>query len=138
MNATLGSNLHSQVAGIGGYAGAFTTCLIGAYFAYIGYAASTFVAGEIKEANKALPKTLAIASGLIIALYVSISLVGAYALKGIGQATVGNNTYSFLTAWSYLSYGGKVSLASVRLPTVKLWTTTVAVLAASGISLGSA
>jgi len=137
-NATLANNLQSQVAGIGGYAGAFTTCLIGAYFAYIGYAASTFVAGEIKEANKALPKTLAIASVLIIALYVSISLVGAYALKGIGQVTVGNNTYSLLTAWSYLSYGGKVTLASVGLPTVKLWTTTVAGLAGSGISLGSA
>ena len=137
-NATLTNNLQSQVAGIGGYAGAFTTCLIGAYFAYIGYAASTFVAGEIKEANKALPKTLAIASVLIIALYVSISLVGAYALKGIGEVSVGGNTYSLLTAWSYLSYGGKVSLASVGLPTVKLWTTTVAGLAGSGINLGSA
>src|SRR5438309_1574669 len=137
-NATLTNNLQSQVAGIGGYAGAFTTCLIGAYFAYIGYAASTFVVGEIKEANKALPKALAIASVLIIALYVSISLVGAYALKGIGEVSVGGNTYSLLTAWSYLSYGGKVSLASVGLPTVKLWTTTVAGLAGSGINLGSA
>ena len=32
--------------------------MIGAYFAYIGYAASTFVAGEVKEANKSLPKVL--------------------------------------------------------------------------------
>src|SRR5438876_6170809 len=135
---TLGTTLQGQAAGIGGYWGAFGTCLIGAYFAYIGYAASTFVAGEIKEANKALPKTLAIASVLIIALYVSISLVGAYALKGIGEVTVGGNNYSLLTAWSYLSYGGKVSLASVGLPTVKLWTTTVAGLAGSGINLGSA
>src|SRR5438128_7153211 len=138
VNGALSQGLDAAGSSAGGYWGAVFTAMVGAYFSYIGYAASTFVAGEIKEANKALPKTLAIASVLIIALYVSISLVGAYALKGIGQVTVGNNTYSLLTAWSYLSYGGKVTLASVGLPTVKLWTTTVAGLAGSGISLGSA
>src|SRR5438128_10393997 len=138
VNGALSQGLDAAGSSAGGYWGAVFTAMVGAYFSYIGYAASTFVAGEIKEANKALPKTLAIASVLIIALYVSISLVGAYALKGIGQVTVGNNTYSLLTAWSYLSYGGKVRLASVGLATVILWTTAVAGLCGSGINLGSA
>jgi amino acid transporter len=120
----------------GGYWGAVFTAMVGAYFAYIGYAASTFVAGEIKEANKSLPKTLVLASILIIALYVSISIVAADAIKGLGSQTVNGNSYSLLSAWSYLSYGG--GSLSPNLPNVKLWTTTVAGLTGSGISLGSA
>ncbi len=151
-NATLlGSNMtiQSQAAGVGGYWGAVATAIIGAYFAYIGYAASTFVAGEIKEANRSLPRTLLIASIIIIVLYVSVSLVGAAAIKGIGvecvngsvvtvgPCTGGGQEYSLLSAWSFFSYGNGPNLASAGLPAVKLWTTTLAGLTASGIGLGS-
>lgn len=131
------SAIQLQANAVGGYWGAVATAIIGAYFAYIGYAASTFVAGEIKEANKALPRTLLTASVLIIALFVGISVIAAGALKGIGQQTVNGNTYSLLSAWSYLSYGGKISLGDVGLPGVKLWTTTVAGLTGNGIGVGS-
>jgi amino acid transporter len=141
-NAALAQGLDKAGTSAGGYWGAVFTAMVGAYFAYIGYAASTFVAGEIKEANKSLPRTLVIASVLIIALYVSVSLVAAYAIKGLGTVTVNGNTYSLLSAWSYLSYGGGTLGSSAtppnNLPGVKLWTTTVAGLAASGINLGSA
>jgi basic amino acid/polyamine antiporter, APA family len=136
--------LDTAAAGVGGYWGAVETALVGAYFAYIGYAASTFVAGEIKEANKSLPRTLVVASVLIIALYVSISIVAASAIKGIAPVSVGNNNYSLLTAWSWLSYGCSPPASSTapnclvygNLPNVKLWTTTVAALTGSGIGLG--
>lgn len=123
------------------YWGAVGTALIGAYFAYIGYAASTFVAGEVKEANKSLPKTLLIASVLIIALYVSVSLFAARATMGLGLTPDGK--YSLFSAWSYLSYGCSTNtpiscLSAAGLPPVKLWTTTVAGLSASGLGLGSA
>ena len=145
VNAALSQGLDKAGSAAGGYWGAVETALIGAYFAYIGYAASTFVAGEIKEANKALPKTLVIASLLIIALYVSISIAGAGALKGVAAQTLPNgNSYSLLSAWSWLSYGCSVPSGSnaancltyANLPNVKLWTTTVAGLTGSAIGLG--
>ncbi len=136
----------------GGYWGAVSIAVVGAYFAYIGYAASTFVAGEIKEANRSLPKTLLISSVIIILLYVSVSLVASSVLKGIathcvvgttvtaGACSGGGQEFSLLSAWSYLSYNSVpgVTLSAAHLPTAKLWTTTLAGLSASGISLGSA
>jgi amino acid transporter len=69
---------------------------------------------------------------------VSISLVAAGAIKGIASQTLPNgNTYSLLSAWSYLSYGGG-SLATANLPSVSLWTTTLAGLTGNAIGLGSA
>lgn len=142
VNAALAQGLDKAGTSAGGYWGAVFTAMVGAYFAYIGYAAATFVAGEIKEANKSLPRTLVIASVLIIALYVSISLVAANAIKGLGAVTVNGNTYSLLSAWSYLSYGGgalgSTATPPNSLPGVRLWTTTVAGLTGSGINLGSA
>ncbi len=145
-NTTLASSLgkvaiQDQAASVGGYWGAVGTALIGAYFAYIGYAASTFVAGEVKQANRAIPKAVIFATLLIIALYVSISAGAAGALKGVAQVNIGGKEYSLLSAWSYLSHGGGIgapSLGAAGLPTVGLWTTTVAGLSASGIGLGSA
>ena len=137
VNGALSQGLDAAGSSAGGYWGAVFTAMVGAYFAYIGYAASTFVAGEIKEANKSLPKTLVIASVLIIALYVSISIIAADSIKGLASQTVGGNSYSLLSAWSFLSYGSGGDLVKAGLPNVKLWTTTVAGLAGSGINLGS-
>lgn len=147
VSAAVSQGLDGAATGVGGYWGAVSTALVGAYFAYIGYAASTFVAGEIKEANKSLPKTLVIASLLIIALYVSISVVASGAVKGVASVTLPNgNTYSLLTAWSWLSYGCSPPATSTAsnclvyagLPNVKLWTTTVAGLTGNAIGLGGA
>jgi amino acid transporter len=137
VNGALSQGLDAAGSSAGGYWGAVFTAMVGAYFAYIGYAASTFVAGEIKEANKSLPKTLVIASVLIIALYVSISIIAADSIKGLASTPVGGNSYSLLSAWSFLSYGSGGDLVKAGLPNVKLWTTTVAGLTGSGINLGS-
>jgi amino acid transporter len=139
VTAALNQGLDAKGMSAGGYLGAVQTALIGAYFAYIGYAASTFVAGEIKEANKSLPRTLILASLLIIALYVSISLVAGGAIKGIAAQTLPNgNTYSLLSSWSYLSYGVKDGLTNANLPNVSLWTTTLAGLTGNAIGFGGA
>ena len=150
LNPALGTPLQAQAAGIGGYWGAFGTALIGAYFAYIGYAASTFVAGEIKQANKNIPRSIVFATLLIIVLYVGVSWASSAALSGIAVHCVNGNTvtagacsgsglqYSLLSAWSYLSFGGGTSLANAGLPGVNLWTSAVSGVTASGIGLGSA
>ena len=87
----------------GDYWGAMAVATIGTYWAYIGFAASTFVGGEVKEAGRALPRTLFVANILIITLYVTISYISAHAAMLVGQ--VGD--YSFFSAYSFLSYGPK-------------------------------
>ncbi len=73
-----------DAANVGNYWSAVSTAMIGAYFAYIGYAASTFVAGEVKEANKSLPKVLLLSSVIIMVAYMVVSGLGAYADRGSG------------------------------------------------------
>jgi amino acid transporter len=86
----------------GGYWDAMAAATIGTYWAFIGFAASTFVGGEVKEAGKALPKTLFAANIIIITLYVTISYVSSHAAMLVGK--VGD--YSFFSAYAFLSYGG--------------------------------
>ena len=121
---------------VGNYWAAVSTAMIGAYFAYIGYAASTFVAGEVKEANKSLPKVLLVSSVIIMVAYMVVSGLGAYATAALGRITLPNgHTWTFFEAYSWLSYGGG-DLAKAGVPAIKAWTTTIA--AMTGIGLGLA
>jgi amino acid transporter len=122
---------------LGNYWSAVSVAMIGAYFGYIGYAASTFVAGEVKEANKSLPKVLLISSVIVMAMYMFVSSMGAYAAAALGRVTLPNgNVWTFLEAYSYLSYGGG-NLAQAGVPAVKAWTTTIAAFTGIGLNLAS-
>jgi amino acid transporter len=112
----------------GDYWGAMATAAIGAYWAYIGFAASTFVGGEVKEASKSLPKTLFAANIFILLLYISMSYISAHVAMDVGQ--VGN--YSFFSGYSFLSWGGGVLPAGVG----KVWMPTIAGIAAIGMGMG--
>ncbi len=126
-----------DAANVGNYWSAVSVAMIGAYFAYIGYAASTFVAGEVKEANKSLPKILLISSVIIMVAYMVVSGLGAYATAALGRTTLPNgNTWTFFEAYSYLSYGGG-DLAKAGVPAIKAWTTTVAAMTGIGMNLSS-
>ncbi len=126
-----------DAANVGNYWSAVSIAMIGAYFAYIGYAASTFIAGEVKEANKSLPKVLLISSVIIMVAYMTVSSFGAFATSALGRTTLPNgNTWSFFEAYSYLSYGGG-DLAKAGVPAIKAWTTTVAAMTGIGLGLGS-
>jgi amino acid transporter len=111
----------------GDYWGAMAVATIGTYWAYIGFAASTFVGGEVKEAGKALPKTLFIANIVIALLYVRISWVAANAARLVGH--VGD--YSFFSAYAFLSYGGGTLPEGVG----RAWMPNIAGFAASGMGL---
>ena len=125
-----------DAANVGSYWSAVSIAMIGAYFAYIGYAASTFVAGEVKEANKSLPKILLISSVIIMSMYMIVSSFAAYAASALGRVTLPNgNVWSFFEAYSYLSYGGG-NLATAGVPAVKAWTTTIAAFTGIGMGLG--
>ena len=112
----------------GDYWGAMATASIGSYWAYIGFAAATFVGGEVKEAGRALPRTLLIANVIIMLLYVTISYIAARAAMGVGQ--VGD--YSFFSAYAFLSYGGGELPAGVG----RAWMPNIAGFAAAGMGLG--
>jgi amino acid transporter len=84
-----------------GYWEAVSTAIIAAYFAFIGYASATFVAGEVKEAHKSLPKALFISGIAIVILYMSISTLMVRAGRMAGE----EGDYSFLTSIAYLNYG---------------------------------
>lgn len=54
---------HGMATGFtGGYWGSVFIAILGAYWAYEGYAATTFVAGEVKEANRNLPRSISLHS----------------------------------------------------------------------------
>jgi len=127
----------AAVISSGGYWFAVATAMIGAYFAYVGYAASTFVAGEVKEANRTLPRVLLISSVIIIFMYVLVSSLAAYASAGLGRVTLPNgDVWSFFEAYAYLSYGSG-HLSGTGIPVIKAWSTTIAGMTGIGLGLSS-
>ena len=123
------------------YWGAVSTAMIGAYYAYTCYAASSFVAGEVKEANKNMPRSLLIASVIIIIMYVTNSALSSYAAAAIDKVTLPNgHVWSFFDAYAFLSWGpgkGPAALATAGVPTIRVWTTVVAALTGTGLGLNS-
>jgi len=115
----------------GGYWGAVDVAILGAYWAYIGFAASTFVAGEIKEVAKNLPKTLFIANGFIILLYITMSYLASNAARMVGSVTVGGNTFTFFSAYAFMSFGKGTLPTGVG----KAWMPNIAGFAASGADI---
>jgi APA family basic amino acid/polyamine antiporter len=118
----------------GSYFDAVSIAMLGAYWSYIGYAASTFVAGEIKEANKTLPRTLFIAGILIVLVYMAVSM-GTY--LGTKVAVTPDGNWSLFSAFAFLSWSGKGSLAAAGLPGIKAWSTVVAGFSGAGMGLAS-
>ena len=124
-----------DAANVGNYWTAVFVAMTGAYFAYVGYAASTFVAGEVKEANKTLPRVLLLSSVIIMVVYVSVSSLAAYASAALGRVTLPNgNVWSFFEAYAYLSYGAG-DLAKAGVPAIKAWSTTIAGMTGIGVGL---
>jgi amino acid transporter len=117
----------------GGYFDAVSVAMLGAYWSYIGYAASTFVAGEIKEANRTLPRTLFIAGVLIVAVYMSVSMA---TYLGTKVAVTPDGKWSLFSAYAYLSWGDG-SLSKAGFPGISAWSTVVAGFSGSGMGLAS-
>ncbi len=123
-------------ANVGNYWTAVSVSLTGAYWVYSGFPATTFVAGELKEPKRNLPKVLIIAIIFIIVLYVTNAYFAADAAASVGRTTLPNgNTWSFFDAYSFLSYAGSVSQAGV--PPLRLFVPTLAAMSSMGLGLGS-
>ncbi|MEM3730449.1 MAG: APC family permease [Candidatus Bathyarchaeia archaeon] len=100
--------LHSgMVEAKTGFFSAFSVALGGAFWAYMGWYATTFVAGEVKEANKKLPKVVAIAGLIIMIVYLLASSLSAFSAMNVyvDKTTDYPNQWSFYQAYAFLSYG---------------------------------
>jgi APA family basic amino acid/polyamine antiporter len=60
--------------------GTAATQLFFVMFAYSGWNAATYVAGEVKNPAKILPRSLLLGTGLVVVLYLALNLVFAYAV----------------------------------------------------------
>jgi APA family basic amino acid/polyamine antiporter len=60
--------------------GTATTQLFYVMFAYTGWNAASYLAGEVKDPARILPRSLLLGTGLVVILYLALNLVFAYAI----------------------------------------------------------
>ena len=114
MNLAVDSGM-TATENISDFYGAFSFALAGAFWAYMGWYSTTFVAGEVKEANKKLPKVVVMAGLIIMLVYLAASSASAFStmnvplgpeIDGAYYTDAAGNRWDFFQAYSWLSYGG--------------------------------
>jgi amino acid transporter len=136
---------------VAGFFDAFSFALGGAFWAYMGWYATTFLAGEVKEANKKLPMVLLVSGLIIMIVYLLASSISA--ISAMNVAVTPDGKWSFYQAYSWLSYGGdKINWAAAGVPADVIkagtqwqylginfqnaWSTGIASIIARGMDLG--
>ncbi|MBS7605384.1 MAG: APC family permease [Candidatus Bathyarchaeia archaeon] len=122
-----------------GFFDAFSFALAGAFWAYMGWYATTFVAGEVKEANKNLPKIVVTAGFAIMIVYLLASSLSALAAMGVEKYTdPAGHQWSLFQAYAWLSYGPKEARAAASaIPNFQsAWSTGLASMIARGLNMG--
>jgi APA family basic amino acid/polyamine antiporter len=118
----------------GGFSNMFTTSfaisLMYVSFAYSGWNAAAYIAGEVDEPERTLPRALMLGTGLVMALYVLLNVVYFYALpsdklSGVDEvgdaaarALLGERTGSLITALIALALVSAVSAMIMAGPRV--------------------
>ncbi|MHA2246717.1 MAG: APC family permease [Candidatus Hodarchaeales archaeon] len=113
------------------YVEAVNASVMAAYWAWIGYAAISFAAGEVKEANRSLPISHLAAGFIILGVYVTVSTFMAMAASvgtGTGAEAEG---WKFFQAQAYLGYGE--GSAGTDFPN-RAWMPFVAMMSSSGFN----
>jgi amino acid transporter len=130
----LNSGMATHITGFGT---AFSTAVLGAFWAYMGWYATTFIAGEVKEANKRLPLVLLTAGFIVMIVYLLASSLASIACMNVAKVTVGGHTWSFFQAYAYLSYPPSgVTVSTAGIPHfLGAWTTGIASMIARGMNL---
>jgi len=139
MNAAINSGMTTKVWG---FFDAFSYALAGAFWAYMGWYATTFLAGEVKEANKKLPMVLLTAGLIIMVTYLAAVSLSAASTLNVAVREVGGHQWSFFQAYSWLSYPSSATEAAVKAARVAIpnfqsaWSTGIASLIARGMDMG--
>jgi len=129
----LDSGMADQVAS---FYDAFSYALAGAFWAYMGWYSVTFIAGEVKEANKKLPMVVLVSGFIIMLIYLGSSSFSAISTLGVAERTVDGHKWGFFQAYSWLSYGG-ADWPTDQIPNFQsAWSTGIASIIARGMGLG--
>ncbi len=139
-----------MTANISTFYDAFSLALAGAFWAYMGWYSVTFIAGEVKEANKKLPMVVLLSGFVIMLIYLGASSFSAVSTMGVAETTVAGHKWSFFQGYSWLSYGD-VDWAALGVPAATIeagkqweflnvnfqsaWSTGVASIIARGMNL---
>jgi amino acid transporter len=116
---------------------AFSYALPGAFWAYMGWYATTFVAGEVKEANKKLPMVVVSAGLLIMVVYLAASSLSSLSAVNVAVTSYGGHDWSFFQAYSWLSYTDAGKAAAAAIPNFQsAWSTGIASFIAQGMGWG--
>ena len=120
-----------------GFFDAFSYAIAGAFWAYMGWYATTFLAGEVKEANRKLPMVVLTAGLIVMVVYLTASSISAASVMNVAQTTVNGHQWSFFQAYSYLSYGGVPSsvISAAGIQIQNAWSTGIASMIARGMGL---
>ena len=99
---------------------AFFTAMLAAFWAYQGWSSLGFIGGEVKDANKNIPKGLAIGVGLVIVIYVVtnmtyLSILPVQQLQDIHNA--GNQIAAVEVVKSFWGSGGGIFMGALILIT---------------------
>ena len=125
-----------------GFFDAFSFALPGAFWAYMGWYATTFLAGEVKEANKKLPLVLLTSGIIIMVVYLlatSLSALSALNVYSWTDPATGHQ-WNFFQAYGWLSYGPDAAknAAAAAIPNFQeAWSTGIASFTAQGMGLGA-
>jgi len=129
-----------MTANVAGFFDAFSFALGGAFWAYMGWYATTFLAGEVKEANKKLPMVLLVSGLIIMVVYLLASSLSA--ISAMNVAVTPDGKWSFYQSYAWLSYPPSSAKAAVEaaratIPNFqKAWSTGIASMIARGMDLG--
>jgi amino acid transporter len=130
---------------------AFTVAILGAFWSYMGWYATTFVAGEVKEANKKLPMVLLASGAIILVVYVLVSSISSISAMNVGKyVDPAGHQWSFFQSYAWLSYpstshtdqlipGASMTIDAARaaIPNFqRAWTTGLASMTARGLNVG--
>ncbi|MBX5328304.1 MAG: APC family permease [Candidatus Bathyarchaeota archaeon] len=137
------ANATGMTANPVGFFDAFSVALGGAFWAYMGWYATTFLAGEVKEANKKLPQVLLVAGLLIMVVYLLASSLSAIAAMNVEPYTdAEGHQWSFFQAYAWLSYPPSsikstvVAARDAAIPNFKgAWSTGLASIIANGMGI---
>jgi amino acid transporter len=141
--STATTPVNGMIADMSGFYDAFTVAVLGAFWAYMGWYATTFLAGEVKEANKKLPMVLLTSGLIVMVVYLLASSLSAISTMNVAVTTSGGHTWSFFQAYSYLSYVPDLTDATVKstllsyIPNFQgAWSTGIASMIGIGIGQG--
>ena len=137
------ANETGMTANPAGFFDAFSIALGGAFWAYMGWYATTFLAGEVKEANKKLPQVLLVAGLLIMVVYLLASSLSAIAAMNVEPYTdAEGHQWSFFQAYAWLSYPPNsvkdtvIAARNAAIPNFKgAWSTGIASIIANGMGI---